>query len=96
MEHEGDGDTNYNWCTWKNPKRIRKGTGRMGIEKTSREYPDECIIKIDQNTEKSPGDLRRFTVTQISDEKPSANAGGKNSQRCKIMDDTHTELEIVI
>ena len=22
MEHEGDGDTYFNWCTWNNPQRI--------------------------------------------------------------------------
>ena len=30
MEHEDNGDTNCNWCTWKNPQRIDKGTGRLG------------------------------------------------------------------
>ena len=30
----------------------------------SGDYPNYCIIEIDQNTEKSPGDLRRFAVTQ--------------------------------
>ena len=27
------------------------------------DYPNSCIIKIGQNTEKSPGDLRRHAVT---------------------------------
>ena len=30
----------------------------------SGDYPNYCIIEIGQNTEKNPGDLRRFTVTQ--------------------------------
>ena len=25
IEHESDGDTNCNWCTWNNPQRIVKG-----------------------------------------------------------------------
>ena len=29
MEREGDGNTNCNWCTWNNPLRIGKGTGRL-------------------------------------------------------------------
>ena len=33
-----------------------------------------------QNTEKSPGDLRRLAVTQNSREKPSANTDVKNSE----------------
>ena len=24
MEHDGDSDTNCNWCTWNNPERIDK------------------------------------------------------------------------
>ena len=64
MEHEGDGDTNCNWCTWNNPERIGKGTGRVGNKRTSGNYPDYSIVKIGQNNEKSPGDLRRFAVTQ--------------------------------
>ena len=35
------------------------------------DHPDYCIIKIGQNTEKCPGDLRRLTVTRTS---------GKNHQ----------------
>ena len=31
---------------------------------TNRDHPDDNIIKIDQNTEKSPGHLRRFAITQ--------------------------------
>ena len=38
-----------------------------GLEnKMSGDGPNYCIIKISQNTEKSPGDLRRFAVTQTS------------------------------
>ena len=37
------------------------------------------ISKIGQNTEKSPGDLRNLLSNSC--EKPSANAGVKNSQR---------------
>ena len=44
-----------------------------------------CIIEIGQNTKKSPGDLRRLTVTPLSNGKPSANAGRKNSQMSKII-----------
>ena len=31
---------------------------------TGRDYPNDSIIENDQNTEKSPGDLRRLAVTQ--------------------------------
>ena len=29
VEHETDGDTNCNWCTWNGPQRIGKRTGRV-------------------------------------------------------------------
>ena len=32
--------------------------------RTSRDHPDYMIIKIGQNTEQSPGDLKRLAVTQ--------------------------------
>ena len=51
MEHEGDSDTNCNWCTWNNPQRIDKGAKRFRNQRTSRDHPDYSIIKIDQNTE---------------------------------------------
>ena len=76
MEHESDGDTNRNWCTWNNPKRSYKEAGRLGNKRASRNHPDHSIIKISQNTKSRLGDLRR-----LSSEKPSVNSGVKNSQR---------------
>ena len=38
------------WRTWK--------------LRTSGDHPNYCIIKIVQNTEKSPGDLKRLAVAQ--------------------------------
>ena len=67
MEYEVNGDTNYNWCAWNNPQRISKRTGRLGNKRTSGDDPDYGI-KISQNTEKSPGDLRRLAVTQTPDD----------------------------
>ena len=64
MEHESDGDTNCNWCTWYSHQRIGKGTGRIGNKNTSGDHPNNSTVKIGQNTEKSPGDLRRLAVTQ--------------------------------
>ena len=63
MEHEGESDTNCNWCIQNNPQRLGKGVGRVGNQRMRRDHPS-YIVKIGQNTEKSPGDLRRFTVTQ--------------------------------
>ena len=47
-----------------NPQRIGKGFGRLGNKKTSGDHPDYSIIKIGQNTEKSPGNLKRLALTQ--------------------------------
>ena len=64
MGNEGDDDTSHGWCTWNNPLRIVKGTGRLRNKKTSKDYQDFCFFKIGQNTEKSPGDLRGLAVIQ--------------------------------
>ena len=59
------------------PRRIIKGTERLGNKKTSGDYPNYCIIEIGQNTEKSLRDLRRHTVLN-SNERPSALTDVKN------------------
>ena len=66
MEHEGDGDTSCGWCTWNDPQRIGRETGRFGNKRTSGDRPEYSIIKIGQESEKSPGELRRLAVTQTS------------------------------
>ena len=65
MEHKGNGDTNCNWRIRNHPQRISKETGRLGNKRTSRDHPDYSTSKIGQNTDNSPGDLRRFAVIQI-------------------------------
>ena len=60
MEQERDGDIFSNWYS---SQRIGTGIGRLGNKRTSEGHPKYIIIKIGQNTEKSPGDLRRLAVT---------------------------------
>ena len=64
MEHEGDNYTNRDWCFWYSHQRIIQGTGGLGGRRTSADHPNYNIIENSKNTEKSPGDLRRFAVTQ--------------------------------
>ena len=64
MEHEGDDFTNCNWRARYSQQRIGSGTGGLRNKRTSGDHPNYCIIEIGQNTEKSPGDLRRLTVIQ--------------------------------
>ena len=45
-------------------KRIIKGPGGLGSWRTSGVYPNDSIIEYGQNTEKSPGDLRKLAVPQ--------------------------------
>ena len=40
-------------------------TVEIGNKMTSGHRPNFCIIEICQNTEKSPGELKRFAVAQI-------------------------------
>ena len=41
-----------------------KGTRILRNQRTLGDHPQYHIIKIDQNTEKSPGDMTRLAVTQ--------------------------------
>ena len=63
-ELESDSDTNSNWCARYSYQRINTGTRWLENKMTSRDHPNYSIIKIGQNTEKSPGDWRRLTVAQ--------------------------------
>ena len=64
MGHEGDDCTNCDWCGWYSHQRIGKRTGRLGNKRTVGDHTDYSIIKIGQNIETSPGDLKRLIVTR--------------------------------
>ena len=59
----GDADTNCSWCSWNGLQRIEKGTGGVENQRKNRDYPDHSIVKIGQNAEKCPGDMRKLAVT---------------------------------
>ena len=69
MEHEGDGDTNCDWCTRNNPQMTGKETGKLESKWTSWDHPNYSIIEIGQNTEKSSRDLGRLAISQTPVEK---------------------------
>ena len=58
-------DANFNWRDIYSHRMIGIETGELGNKKTSGEHPNNSIVDIGQNTEKSPGDLRRHSVNQI-------------------------------
>ena len=43
---------------------VTKGTGGFHNNRTNGDHPNYCIVDIGLNTKKSPGDLRKLTVTQ--------------------------------
>ena len=45
-------------------KTVPKGGLEELVMRKNLNNPDDSIVEIGQNTEKSSGDLRRFTVTQ--------------------------------
>ena len=84
-------DTNCNWCSRYSHQRMSTGTGGLGNKKTSGDHPNNCIVKIDQNTEVSQGHLMGLAVAHAPTKKPSANAGVKNSQESKIIINIYTQ-----
>ena len=63
VEYEIDGYTNCNWCSKFSHQRIGTRTVGLGNKRTSGEYLKNGIAEIGQNTEKSPADLMRLSVT---------------------------------
>ena len=63
MGHESDGDTNCNCFVWYSHQRNDKETGELENKRTSEDHPKDSLIKISKNTEKSPGDWRKFAGT---------------------------------
>ena len=69
MEHKGNVHSYCNRFAWNNYQSCKeledldKETRRLRNQRTSRDHEDYST-KISQNTEKSPGDLTRFAVTQ--------------------------------
>ena len=64
VEYESDGNNNCNWCSWYSHQKIDTWTGGFGNKRTNGDHPNYSFIKIGQNAEKSPGDLRRLAATQ--------------------------------
>ena len=65
-DHESGGDTNCNWRGRYNHQRILTGTGGFWNKRISGDYQNFSIVESGQNTEKSPGDLRRLQWKTIS------------------------------
>ena len=65
MKYESDGNTNCNWCIRNDSQRLGGGASRLGNQRASGDHQNYiCLVDIDQNTEKSLGDMRRLPVTQ--------------------------------
>ena len=63
VDRAGDDDTYCSWYTWNGPHKSEKESGTDGDQRKNLENPDYGITEIGQNTEKSPGDLKRYAVT---------------------------------
>ena len=51
------------WCVWNGPQRVGEGSERIKNQWKKQDHPDYYISEIGQNTEKSPGNLRRSAIT---------------------------------
>ena len=73
--------------TWRSRwhQMINKGNGRLRNKRTSEDHPDNSVIKINRDTEKSPADLKKLVITQIQGENPPTNDDAKNSHTNKLI-----------
>ena len=53
-----------NWRAQNDPQRFGEETGRVRNRKTTRDHPNNRIVKIDMNTAKGAGDRRRFAISR--------------------------------
>ena len=64
MELESDDYNNRYWCFWYSHQTLIKGTEGLGNKRTRRDQQNYYSIENGHNTEKSPGDLSIFAVSQ--------------------------------
>ena len=64
VKRESDGDTNCNWCSWYSHQKTGTESRGVGNNRMNKDHLNYSIIEKGQNTEKSPGDLKRLAVTQ--------------------------------
>ena len=64
IKHKCDGGINYICDSLNDSQKLGKGGGRVRNRRRSREYPNYSIIEVSQNTERRPGNLRRFANAQ--------------------------------
>ena len=62
MEHENVCDTNCKRALSTVTKGLVKELGKMEIRTRGEYHPNDSTVKNEQNTEKSPGDLRRLAA----------------------------------
>ena len=65
------------------PQRLEKKAERVGNQRTNWDYPDNSIVKIGLNNEKSTGDLRRLAVTWTPAKAPQLMLTGKTYKEWK-------------
>ena len=75
------------------PKGLEMELEELEIGGTNRTIQTTALLKISQNTEKSPGDLRRTFYHSASSERPSANTGVKNSQEVNVYYNTKAKID---
>ena len=85
VEHEGDNNTNHDWCFWYSHRRINKVTGGVENKRTSGR-PSKLLHYWEwpEYWEKS-WRLKETCFHSVSGERPSANTDVKNSQGVIIM-----------
>ena len=87
MENKCYGDTSCNWYTWNGAKGLGRKTGGTGIQRKNGNHRDYSIVKIDQNTQKSPGDPRNLAITNVD---LNINNDIKKSKNILLAHDLHS------
>ena len=81
MEHENDGDTNFDWCSWYSHQRIDTATGGLENKRTYGNHLNYSINKNQPEYWEESWRLKENCYHSNSHEKPLARADVKNSQK---------------
>ena len=93
-EKQNDGRSNCNRCARNYTQRLGKGARRVRNRRTSKEHSNYSIVRLNQNTEKGSGDLRRLAIKQDISKNPLASACLKKLQEVINNDNKYKQINV--
>ena len=91
--------TYCSWSVWNSLQVLDKETGGIGNQRKNQNHQYHCNAKISKNTEKSPGDLRRLSLSLLDSKFNNNNNNNNNTletSKCKLCGDRDEKVNHII